>query len=135
MALEGLTPDDFQAQKKNGWRLQGRPFYKIFAEVVGEQLYASAYGMMSASIHGSWNESMDYCLRRNEDGTFSTFPHYQPADVRYVSPTIRFCNLPFRLWLTRIGVEASDDLFKTLNWIDAINARIFLRFDEEYDGK
>jgi hypothetical protein len=39
------------------------------------------------------------------------------------------------LWLTRIGVEASDDLFKTLNWIDSINVRIFLRFDEEYDGK
>jgi hypothetical protein len=47
MALEGLAPDDFQEQKKNGWRLQGRPFYKIFAEVVGEQLYASSYGMMS----------------------------------------------------------------------------------------
>jgi uncharacterized protein DUF5677 len=134
MALEGLTRDDFQAQKKNNWRLQGKPFYRIFSAVVGGQLYASTYGMMSESIHGSWNESMDYCLRRNDDGTFSTFPFYQPADIRFVTPTIKFCSLPFRLWLTRIEVDEKY-LFEVLNWVDRVNATIYRRFDEEYDGR
>ena len=87
----------------------------IFSKVVGEQLYAATYGMMSESIHGSWNESMGYCLRRNDDGTFSTFPFYQAADIRFVTPTRNFCSLPFRLWLARIEVD-DKYLFEFLNW-------------------
>jgi hypothetical protein len=53
MAFEGLTESDFEAQKKNRWRLQGKTFFDIFAEVIHEDLYASSYGMMSESVHGS----------------------------------------------------------------------------------
>jgi hypothetical protein len=133
MAREGLTPDDFGAQKKNRWRLEGKPFYKIFAEVESEHIYASSYGMMSESIHGSWNESMDYSLRTNDDGTFSTYPFFQPADIRYVTPTIRFCNPPYRQWLKRIDVD-DPNLLNALDWIDRVNAAIFRKFDQEYDG-
>ena len=132
MDLEGLTKADFDVQK-NGWKLQGKKFFKIFSEVVGEQLYVSTYGMMSESIHGSWNESMEFCLHRNEDGTFSTYPFYHEADVRFVTPTIRFCNMPFRPWLKRI--EADDKyLIDSLDWIDRVNAALFRKFDETYDG-
>jgi hypothetical protein len=133
MDFEGLTEEDFTVQKRNGWKLQGKSFLQIFSEVVGEQLYASSYGMMSESIHGSWNESMDYCLHRNEDGTFSTFPFSHQADIRYVTPTIRFCNIPFKLWLTRIQ---ADDKYLTdvLNWVDRVNGALFITFDESYDG-
>ena len=92
MAFEGLTENDFEEQKRNRWRLQGKTFFDIFAEVVHEDLYASSYGMMSESVHGSWNESLDYSLRQNDDGTFSAHPFFQPADIRFVTPTIRFCN-------------------------------------------
>lgn len=133
MDFEGLTEDDFTVQKRNGWKLQGKSFLQIFSEVVGEQLYASSYGMMSESIHGSWNESMDFCLHQNRDGTFSTFPFSHQADIRYVTPTIRFCNIPFKLWLTRIQ---ADDKYLTdvLNWIDRVNGALFRKFDESYDG-
>ena len=53
MAFEGRTESDFEAQKKNRWRLQGKTFFDIFAEVIHEDLYASSYGMMSESVHGS----------------------------------------------------------------------------------
>jgi hypothetical protein len=53
MAFEGLTENDFEEQKKNRWRLQGKTFFDIFAEVVHQDLYASSYGMMSESVHGS----------------------------------------------------------------------------------
>lgn len=133
MTREGLTPNDFAIQKENRWRLQGKPFFKIFSEIVGEHLYASTYGMMSESIHGSWNESIDYSLLTNDDGTFSTFPFYQPADIRFVTPMIRFCTPPFRLWLTRIEVDEKY-LFEVLNWVDRVNRALFRRFDEKYDG-
>lgn len=89
--------------------------------------------MMSESIHGSWNESMDFCLIRKDDGSFSPFPFFHPADIRYVSPTIRFTNGPFRLWLKRI--EADDRyLLEVLDWVDRVNIAIFRKFDEAYDG-
>jgi hypothetical protein len=133
MAFETLTPDDFQEQKRNRWRLQNKTFRDIFTEVVGEDLYTSTYGMMSESVHGSWNESWDYSLRQNDDGTFGPYPFFQPADIRFVSPTLRFCNPPFRLWLQRIDVR-DPNLDDALAWIERVNRAVFLRFDQAYDG-
>jgi len=133
MSNEKLTVQDFDEQKKNRWKVRGKSFYEIFAQVEHADLYACTYGMMSESIHGSWNESIDFCLSRNADGTYSTFPFFQPADVRFVSPTLRFTNKPFRLWLKRI--EADDpNLVRALDWIDRVNTAIFRRFDEAYDS-
>ncbi len=133
MDLEGLSKDDFQEQKKNRWKLQGKSFYDIFKEVSDENLYKYTYGMMSDSIHGSWNESMDWCLQRNVDLTFSVYPFYHEADVRYICPTLKFCNEPYRLWLKRIDCE-DDYLIDVLNWIERVNTRIFMIFDQKYDG-
>lgn len=133
MAFEGLAAQDFDEQRKNRWRIQGKTFYDIFAEAEHADLYAATYGMMSESIHGSWNESMDWCLSKNEDGTFSAFPFYHPADIRYVTPTLRFTNKPFRLWLQRIDAY-DDDLRKVLDWIERVNTALFIQFDAKYDG-
>ena len=133
MANEELTAEDFGDQKKNRWKLQGKSFFDIFSIVENSDLYACTYGMMSESIHGSWNESMDYCLSRNTDGTYSAYPFFQPADIRFVSPTLRFANKPFKLWLKR--VEADDRYLKdALDWIDRVNSAVFRKFDETYDG-
>jgi hypothetical protein len=133
MAFEKLTPQDFNLQRKNHWRIQGKSFHDIFSEVRHANLYAATYGMMSESIHGSWNESMDWCLVRNEDGTFSTYPFHYPADIRFVTPTLTFTNEPFRLWLQRI--DAYDDSLRgLLDWIERVNTALFKQFDEKYDG-
>lgn len=133
MLNEQLTASDFEDQKKNRWKVQGKSFFDIFALVENDDLYACTYGMMSESIHGSWNESMDYCLSRNADGTYSAYPFFQPADIRFVSPTLRFANKPFKLWLERI--EADDqNLMHALDWIERVNTAIFRKFDETYDG-
>lgn len=134
MSLEALAPQDFAAQKKNSWRVQGKSFHKIFAEVIHEDLYACTYGMMSESIHGSWQESVDWSLLRNADGTFSTFPFHHPPDVRYVTPLLRFTNEPFRLWLQRIDCYDQNN-HNVLDWIERINAIIYEAFDEKYSGE
>lgn len=133
LAIEGVDENNFDAQKNNRWRLQGKSFYNIFDEVVGAELYASSYGMMSESIHGSWNESMDWCLTRNDDGSFSPYPFFHPPDVRYVTPLIRFTTPPYRMWLNRI--EAGDpSLLSVLDWVDKFNAVLYQKFDQVYDG-
>src|SRR5262249_304563 len=133
MEFEKLTPKDFEVQKKNRWRIQGKSFYEIFAEVEHANLYAATYGMLSESIHGSWNESMDFCLAKNEDGTFSTYPFPYPADIRFVSPTLLFTNRPYRLWLQRI--DAYDQYMdKLLSWIEGVNKALVVQFDATYDG-
>jgi hypothetical protein len=129
---EGVDPDSFAAQKRNRWRLQGKSFFDIFAEVITPDLYPCTYGMMSDSIHGSWNESMDFSLHRNDDGTFLSYPFFAPADIRYVTPTISFTNVPFRMWLDR--VEINDEyLVKAVEWIDKFNTTLYMKFDEVYD--
>lgn len=131
--IEGFNQDSFAIQKKNNWRLQGKSFFDIFDEVVGGELYASSYGMMSESIHGSWNESIDWCLIRNDDGTFGPYPFFHPPDVRYVTPLIRFTTPPYRMWLARIDAEAPN-LLRVLHWVDKFNAVLYQKFDEVYDG-
>jgi Family of unknown function (DUF5677) len=133
MAFENLTVNDFHIQKRNRWRIQGKLFYDIFAAIEHADIYAATYGMMSESIHGSWNDSMDWCLVRNDDGTFSTYPFSHPADIRYVSPTLVFTNRPFRLWLARIEIE-DDYLTSQLDWIERVNTALFNRFDSKYGG-
>jgi hypothetical protein len=133
MEFEKLTTQDFEMQKSNRWRIQGKSFYDIFSEMEHADLYAATYGMMSESIHGSWNESMDWCLIKNEDGTFSAYPFNHTADIRYVSPTLTFINKPFRLWLRRI--DAYDgNLSGILDWVERVNTALFRQFDEKYDG-
>ena len=133
MDLEGFSEDDFKEQKKNRWRLQGKTFFDIFKEITDEDLYKYTYGMMSESIHGSWNESMDWCLQKNEDSTFSVYPFYHEADVRYICPTLKYCNESYRLWLERIDC-LDENMINVLDWIERVNTRIFMRFDQKYDG-
>ena len=90
LALEGLSKQNFAVQKRNRWRLQGKSLYDIFGEVAGPAEYPFVYGIMSESIHGSWTESMDWCLSRNDDGTFSTFALYHGADARAILPLVRY---------------------------------------------
>ena len=132
MQFEELTIDGFAAQKKNRWKIGGKSFYDIFAEVEHADLYAATYGMMSESIHGSWNESMDWGLVKNDDGTFSPYLFSHPADIRFVTPTLRFTNKPYRLWLQRI--DANDEgLCNLLDWVERVNATLFMKFDDMYD--
>lgn len=134
MDFEGLTKDDFADQKKNGWKLQGKTFRKIFAEVEHDDLYPATYGMMSESVHGSWNESMDWGLVRNEDATFSAFTDCHPADIRFMAPILRFTIRPFRMWLERIDCYDAN-IKGTMDWIERVNTRLFQKFDQLYAGE
>jgi hypothetical protein len=71
----------------------------------------------SDSVHGSWNESLDFNLAMNDDGTHSTYPFYQPVDVRFVTPILRLTNDPDLLWLKRI--ECKDKYVEgVFRWIE-----------------
>ena len=133
LALEGLTEDDFSLQKRNGWRLQGKNFFRIFAEMFSAEAFAFIYGITSESIHSSWNHSMDWCLTRNEDGTFSAYCLFIPADVRIISSAVSYSTPAYRLWLSRVEVD-NDNLIDTLNAVEHINSEIYRRFDEIFDG-
>lgn len=132
MQLEQLNEAGFAEQKKNRWKLQGKSFFDIFSTIREEKLYRYTFGIMSESVHCSWNESMDWCLSKNEDDTFSAYPFHHPADIRYISPMLLFCNEPFRLWLNRIDIE-EPFLFTLLDWIESLNRRLFTEFDKLYD--
>jgi len=131
---DGFTEDSFEQQRKNKWRLQGKSFYKIFAEIENEEFYKFLYGMPSEALHGSWNESLDYDLIRNDDGTFEAYPFYQEVDIRFVTPILRLCHDPYVLWLKRVNIE-HEYLTKCLKWIISVNFRLFNSFEDVYKNR
>ncbi len=131
LELEGFDEDSFKAQKKNRWKLQGKNFFEIFKEVEDEALYTHTFGMMSESIHASWNDSLDWCLQRNEDQTFDPFPFYHPPDVRFLTTTLVFCNRPYKMWVSHINID-DGYIGSILDWIEKINSMLYVRFDELY---
>jgi hypothetical protein len=78
MKFEGFTEKDFADQKKNRWKLQGKDFLAIFSELYDQKMYTCSFGIMSETVHCSWNESMDWSLIKNDDGTFSIYPSSTP---------------------------------------------------------
>ena len=133
LALEGLSKESFRVQKRNRWRLQGKSMYDIFDEVAGSAEYPFVYGIMSESIHGSWNQSMDWCLYREDDGTFSAFAVYHGVDARVILPLVRYATPPYVLWTDRMEL-LDDSMRETFNRIDDYSFSIFRKFDELYDG-
>ena len=133
LKLEDFTENSFNEQKKNGWKLQGKNFFEIFKQVEDEKLYTSTFGMMSESIHSSWNDSLDWCLSRNDDNTFDPFPFYHPSDIRFITTTLIFCNRPYKLWLNHIGIT-DKYLIDILQWIEDINSILYVHFDKLYDN-
>lgn len=85
---------------------------------------------MSESIHASWNDSLDWCLARNEDNTYDLFPFYHPPDIRYMATTLTFCNRPYRLWLEHIGIDGYP--LEVLDWIERVNLILYVHFDKLY---
>ena len=133
LALEGLSKQSFAAQKRNRWRLQGKSLYDIFGEVAGPAEYPFVYGILSEAIHGSWNESMDWCLSRNDDNTFSAFALYHGVDARALLPLVRYATPPYVLWSNRIQIQ-DDSMRQTFDRIHDYSRSIYHRFDELYDG-
>ena len=132
MDAEGFDLNSFEEQKRRNWRLEGKSFRQIFEQLEPDEFYKLIYGIPSESIHGSWNESLDFDLIKNEDGTYSTYPFYQPVDIRFVTPILRLTNDPYLLWLQRI--DAQDEYIeKIFTWIERINKRLFIAFEETYD--
>ena len=133
LALEDLSTESFAQQKRNRWRLQGKSLFDIFGEVVSADEFPSVYGMMSESIHGSWNQSMDWCLSRNDDGTFSAYALFVGVDARVILPLVRYATPPYALWIERIEL-GDESLRQTLDRIQHYARTIYFRFDELYDG-
>ena len=133
LALEGLSRQSFVAQKRNRWRLQGKSLFDIFAEVVDPAQYPFVYGIMSESTHGSWNESMDWCLSRHDDGTFSAFALYHGVDARLILPFVLFTTPPYVLWSDRIQIQ-DDSMRQAFDRIHDYSRLIYFRFEELFDG-
>jgi hypothetical protein len=132
MAAEGFDQNSFEQQKRRSWRLEGKSFRQIFEKLEPDELYKLIYGIPSESLHGSWNESLDFDLIKNEDDTYSTYPFYQPVDIRFVTPILRLTNDPYLLWLERIDCK-DEYIEKIFKWIENINKRLFVAFEETYD--
>lgn len=133
LASEALNPDSFNAQEKNKWRIQGKNFREIFEEVMGEELYAVAYGASSASVHGSWHDLMDWTLVQLKDGTYLPHDAIHTADIANLSMILPFSIEPFRLWARRVEVD-DETIAGLLDWVEGHNLLVFRRLDRNYLG-
>ena len=127
LALEGLDENSFENQIANHWRLQGKTFRSIFEHVMGEDLYAVAYGTSSESVHGSWQDVRGYCLQG--DIACGFFPLYEPlrANVGNVSMVVPFATMPFREWAERVKLD-EPYIGEVLEFIDRLNVQLFDKY-------
>ena len=123
----------FEEQIQNGWRIQGKTFHAIFKEVVGEDMYAVAYGASSESVHGSWLDVRSFCLRGNVTRGFS--PLYEPLSesVGHVSLIVPFATMPFRGWAGRVQLE-DPYISEVFDFIDKVNGGLFDKYGKRIYG-
>jgi len=131
MKNENLDVNSFATQNQNKWKISGKNFSQIFSEIEPPKDYKYIYGIGSESIHGSWNDSMDFHLIKNDDGTFSPYPYYASTDIRYVTPLLRYTNDPYLLWLERIDAK-SEYICKVFKWIKSVNKQLYISFEKHY---
>ena len=127
LALEGLDENSFEEQIANRWRLEGKTFRRIFEDVMGEDMYAVAYGTSSESVHGSWQDVRGYSLQGDVSRGF--FPLYEPlrVNVGNVSMIVPLATLPFRQWAERIRLD-DPYIGDVLDFIDKLNVRLFEKY-------
>ena len=133
LALEGLDEDSFEDQIRKDWRVEGRRFDAIFKEVVGEDLYAVAYGMFSESVHGSWQDVRSFSLHGNVARGF--LPLYEPLreSIGHVSLIVPFATMPFREWAARVLLD-DPNIEIALGFVDKLNRRLFKKYDNLFYG-
>ena len=133
LALENLSKDSFTVQKANRWCIQGKSIFEIFMSVIDDPVdFPSIYGVTSESIHGSWNESLDWSLTRNSDGTYSAYTLFVGADARLILPLVRHALPAYLLWVEKIQF-ADETLSKVLDCIPHYSRTIYVKFEEFYD--
>ena len=127
LASEGLDETSFEEQIANRWRLEGKTFRRIFEDVMGQDLYAVAYGTASESVHGSWQDVRGYSLQG--DAAHGFFPLYEPlrVEVGNVSMIVPFATLPFREWLERVQLD-DPYIGDVLDFVDKLNFGLFEKY-------
>ena len=133
LAREGLAEHGFEEQIRNNWRVQGKTFHAIFKEVVGENLYPVMYGMLSESVHGSWQDVRGFSLQGNVARGF--LPLYEPLreSIGHVSMFIPFATMPFREWTARVQLD-DPYIEEVLGFVDKLSRGLFMKYDNLFYG-
>ena len=133
LAREGLDEHSFEEQIGNDWRVQGKTFEAIFKEVVGKDLYPVMYGMLSESIHGSWQDVRSFSLQGNVARGF--VPLYEPLheSIGHVSVFVPFATMPFREWAARVQLD-DPNIEIALGFVDKLNRGLFRKYDNLFYG-
>ena len=133
LVREGLDEHGFEDQIGNDWRVQGKTFHAIFKEVVGKDLYPVMYGMLSESVHGSWQDVRSFSLHGNVARGF--LPLYEPLreSIGHVSMFIPFATMPFREWAARVQLD-DPYIEKVLGFVEKLNIGLFMKYDNLFYG-
>ena len=133
LAREGLGEHDFEDQIRNDWRVEGKTFHAIFKEVVGADLYPVMYGMLSESVHGSWQDVRSFSLQGNVARGF--LPLYEPlrVSIGHVSMFIPFATMPFREWAARVKLD-DPYIEEVLGFVDKLGRGLFRKYDNLFYG-
>ena len=133
LASEGLDENSFDRQIANRWRLEGKTFRRIFEDVMGQDLYAVAYGATSESVHGSWQDVRGYSLQGDPAAGF--VPLYNPVRVNVgnVSMIVPFATLPFREWTERVELD-DPYIGEVLVFANKVNFALFDKYGQLFYG-
>jgi len=90
--LTGIDPEDVKSRELRNWG--NKNIFEKADDVGLGELYLAAMGGPSHSIHGNWQDLLEYHLIAGDDGSFTpNFEWRQPRPQNLTTITICVCNL------------------------------------------
>lgn len=129
---DGFTISDLEKEDKKSqkWKLDGKSFWKIHSEVDFTEMYSFIYGVGSDSVHGNWQEIIDFHLTEKGKGYFG-FLNYEKCDCRAVI-TINTILIESILEFLEWNNCSTDKIEKGLKSMLKINQYVYPIWEEKF---
>ena len=98
--------DEIQLSKLRNWG--GKTIYEKAYDVGLGEAYLAAFGGGSHSVHGNWQDMLEYNLEKLPNGSFMPCFEWHP---------------PRPQLLNAIALLSTDAIIEYLNWVSAGNAK------------
>ena len=113
-----IKPEDIQPKELRNWG--GKNIYEKATDVGLGEAYIAVFGGPSHSIHGNWQDLLDYHLKENGDGQFV-------ADFDWHRPRPQYLNA--------VALHAGEVLKKYLSWLECEECESLVDTLDEYQSR
>lgn len=107
-----INMDDIQSSKLRNWG--GKNIYEKARDIGLEEVYLAAFGGGSHSIHGNWQDMLEYHLEKQTNGFFKPDFEWHPPRPQMLNAIALCSTAAITEYLNWISPEVAEDLHKSI---------------------